>query len=135
MLQISLAVPEDAAWLEQHDRHVKPAVLAQSIRDGRIYLARWNEERIGWLRWNLFWDNTPFMNLLYLLEGWRGQGIGTQLVRRWEADMRANGADLVFTSTQADETSQFFYRGLGYEDIGGFRLPGEAYELILYKTI
>ena len=39
------------------------------------------------------------------------------------------------TSTQADEAAQHFYRHLGYADIGGFLLPGEAYELLLYKAL
>ena len=49
--------------------------------------------------------------------------------------MRAAGHPLVMTSTQANEDAQSFYRRLGYEDVGGFLLPGEAYELILVKAL
>ena len=36
-------------------------------------------------------DNTPFMNMLYVLEGERGNGRGRQLVSHWEALMKAKG--------------------------------------------
>ena len=83
----------------------------------------------------MFWDNTPFMNLLYLLDGYRGTGLGRAMVAHWEQQMRAAGHTMVMTSTQANEEAQGFYRRLGYQDVGGFLLPGEAYELILIKML
>lgn len=89
----------------------------------------------GWLRWGLFWDEHPFMNLLYLLEPYRGKGLGRQLVSDWERRMKAEGHGVVMTSTQANECAQFFYRRLGYEDVGAFALPGDPLELILQKAL
>lgn len=131
------ATPADLPFLAEHDRHITPAELDNSIRLGRILLieAGAQSERIGWLRWNLFWDNTPFMNLLYLLDGHRMQGHGRALVLNWEQQMRERGYETVLTSTQANEPAQHFYRHLGYRDIGGFLQDGEAYELILQKAL
>ena len=129
------ATPSDLSFLAEHDRHVTPAELDNVIRLGRILLIEAQGERVGWLRWNLFWDNTPFMNLLYLLDGHRMQGYGRALVRHWEQQMREKGYASVLTSTQANEPAQHFYRHLGYRDIGGFLQDGEAYELILSKTL
>ena len=89
----------------------------------------------GWLRWGLFWDEHPFMNLLYLLEPYRGKGLGRQLVSDWERRMKAEGHEVVMTSTQANECAQFFYRRLGYEDAGAFALPVDPLELILQKAL
>ncbi len=36
----------------------------------------------------------------------------------WEGEMRLLGYQYTMTSTQADETAQFFYRKLGYTDAG-----------------
>ena len=55
-------------------------------------VAEENDEFIGWLRFNLFWDNTPFMNMLFVLEPHRGKGIGRQLVTCWEREMRQHGS-------------------------------------------
>ena len=49
--------------------------------------------------------------------------------------MREQGYAAVMTSTQANEAAQHFYRHLGYQDIGGFLLPGEAFELVLHKAL
>ena len=132
---IRTAALHDLPFLAENDRHVTPAELDSLIRLGRILLIEADGKAAGWLRWNLFWDNTPFMNLLYLLEDFRLQGLGRALVLHWEQQMREDGHPFVLTSTQADEAAQHFYRRLGYQDIGGFLLPGESYELILRKAL
>jgi len=129
------ATDADFDFLTAHDRHIAPEELRRAIAAGRILLALQDGQPAGWLRWNLFWDNTPFMNLLYLLEGFRGQGLGRLLVSCWEEQMRRAGHALLMTSTQANEPAQLFYRHLGYRDVGGFMLPGEPYELILIREI
>lgn len=129
------ATDADFSFLTAHDRHIAPEALRRAIADGHILLAVQDGRVIGWLRWNLFWDNTPFMNLLYLLEGYRGMGYGRQLVSCWEEQMRKAGHTLLMTSTQSNEPAQLFYRHLGYRDVGGFMLPGEPYELILIREI
>lgn len=125
----------DLPFLAENDRHITPKELDSLIRLGRVLLIEADGKAAGWLRWNLFWDSTPFMNLLYLLEGYRMQGLGRALTRHWEQQMREAGYEAVLTSTQADEAAQHFYRHLGYQDIGGFLLPGESYELILHKAL
>ena len=125
----------DLDWLSAHDRHIARETLTESIRLGRVLIMERDGGRVGWLRWNLFWDNTPFMNLLYLLDGHSGQGFGKALVVRWEADMASLGYRSVMTSTQSDETAQHFYRRLGYRDAGTLLLPGEPAELLFIKEI
>lgn len=132
---IRTATLSDQAFLSAHDIHISSRERENVLRQGRILLLELDGEPVGWLRWGMFWDNIPFMNLLYLLDGHRGQGLGQLLVTHWEEQMRAAGHPLVMTSTQANEDAQGFYRRLGYEDVGGFLLPGEAYELILVKAL
>lgn len=129
------AMLTDLDWLATHDRHIAREELEASLRQGRVLIIERTGERVGWLRWNLFWDNTPFMNLLYLLDGYRGQGLGRALVDRWETDMAALGHKLVMTSTQANEDAQHFYRRLGYRDAGALLLPGEPTELLFLKEL
>ena len=133
---IRMAALTDLPFLAEHDRHITPAELDNSIRLSHVLIMETAAgEPIGWLRWNLFWDNTPFMNMLYLLEDYRLKGYGRTLVSHWEALMREQGHTAVLTSTQANEGAQHFYRHLGYEDVGGFLLPGETYELIMHKAL
>lgn len=134
-MPVRRAIMADLDWLAAHDRHIAREELEESLRRGRLLLMEQGGERVGWLRWNLFWDNTPFMNLLYLLEGRRGQGLGKAMVARWEADMAALGHKLVMTSTQSNEDAQHFYRRLGYRDAGALLLPGEPAELLFIKDM
>lgn len=134
-MTIRLATMSDLPLLAGHDRHVSKAELKNLIRLGRITVAEQSGEFTGWLRWNLFWDNTPFMNLLFILEPYRGTGIGRALAEHWEAQQKHAGYHTVMTSTASDEYAQHFYQKLGYETVGGFRPFGEAYELILSKRL
>ena len=96
-------------------------------------------EPTGLLRYNLFWDQIPFCTLLFIDPARQRQGLGRLLMARWEADMRAQGCELLMTSTQADEEAQHFYRKIGFQDCGGFTLPVPGYaqptELIMVKDI
>ena len=133
---IRIATNDDLEFLARHDRHVSREVLLRKIADSQVYVATAEGgDSIGWLRYGLFWDLIPFMNMLYLLEPYRRKGFGRQLVERWEQDMRDRGYKLVLTSTQADEEAQHFYRRLGYVDSGALLLPGDPSELLLRKEI
>lgn len=134
-MEIEWAREEDAPWLCAQDKHIAPEILRRRIAERGVLIAWENGENVGWLRYQLFWDHTPFLNLLYLLEPARGKGYGSALVRRWEEEMKALGASYVLTSTASDETSQHFYRKLGYRDIGGFFYRDDPYELLLAKEI
>ena len=132
-MKIFPASNEHIQLLSKLDRHIAETELRSLTSRGRILIAAEDERLCGWLRWNLFWDNTPFMNMLFVLEAYRGAGLGKALVQHWEGQMKANGYYIVMTSTSADEYAQHFYQKLGYEAIGGFVPPGEVYELILAK--
>ena len=126
---------DDVPALARFDRHISRQELEHSVRRGRVYVAQEQGELAGWLRYGLFWDNTPFMNLLFVLEGRRGKGLGGSLVRHWETRMRQAGYGTAMASTQSNEYAQHFYNKLGYAAVGGFLPPGEPYELILAKRL
>ena len=134
-MSIRLANSSDLSVLAEYDHHIAYAELDALIQKGRVLIAESDGHIIGWLRWNLFWDNTPFMNLLFLLEGYRSKGHGKAMVSHWEQEMAQLGYRTVMTSTASDEYAQHFYRKLGYSAIGGFVLPGDPYELIFAKTL
>lgn len=132
---IRVATIEDIEIVEKYDRHISKQELENSIRLNRVYVAEEAGVFIGWLRYNLFWDNTPFMNMVYLLDENRGKGYGKQLVTYWEYEMKKQGYEVVMTSTASDEYAQHFYHKLGYETIGGFLLGADPYEVILAKGL
>lgn len=62
-MKIRVAKNEDVNLLSQYDKHIAVTELCHVISLGRVYIVEENEKFIGWLRYNLFWDNTPFMNM------------------------------------------------------------------------
>lgn len=134
-MTIRPAAVSDLPVLTACDHHITPGEMENLIRLGRVLIAEVEEQFAGWLRWNLFWDNTPFMNLLFFLEDYRGKGYGRDLVNRWEQEMRQLGYGTVMTSTASDEFAQHFYRKLGYTTIGGFTPFGDPYELLFAKKL
>ena len=132
---IRTADKSDTELLLSMDRHISRSELESIIGLGRVFILECGGSFAGWLRYGLFWDNTPFMNMLFLLEEYRGRGFGKMLALFWERKMAEYGYNEVMTSTASDEYAQHFYNRLGYTTVGGFALSGEPFELILTKKI
>ncbi len=135
MLSVSYAEIADKAFWFSLDRHMREETYHEKITEKTCYILREGGLPVGIMRYGLFWDNTPFLNLLYLQEAFRGRGLGRQAMAYWEDKMRAAGFRMVMISTQADEGAQHFYRKLGYRDAGSLILPGEPLEIIMIKEL
>jgi GNAT superfamily N-acetyltransferase len=134
-ITIKIASEDNFAVLAEYDKHISADILSQKITNGEIYVAYDGGTFVGWLRYNLFWDNTPFMNMLFVLDGYHGTGIGKKLTLFWEEQMRSKGYETLMTSTQQNETAQHFYTHLGYLAIGGFMQSSGEYEILFSKEI
>lgn len=126
---------EDLENLAERDKHISQDELYNAINSKRVYIAEENEVFLGWLRYNLFWDNTPFINMLYVTEHNRGKGYGRNLMEFFEEEIKRAGYKAIMTSTREDESSKYFYDKLGYKKVGEFTLPNEPKEIILAKQL
>lgn len=127
------------------DKHLSVAEFEKKVRDGQGYVLEIDENQdgvdvpIAILRYNLFWDNTPFGTLLFVDWKFQKKGYGKKLMEHWEAEMKNLGYKMVLVSTQVDEDAQHFYRKLGYKDCGGLvmDIPGfeQPMELFLVKKL
>jgi ribosomal protein S18 acetylase RimI-like enzyme len=129
----------DKAFWFSLDKHLSESEFALKVRDRRGHVISDNGKAIGVMRYNLFWDNTPFLTLIYIDGAYQGKGYGRQAMLHWENEMRGLGYKMVMTSTQADEQAQHFYRKLGYLDRGCLVLDntpyGQPLEILMIKTI
>jgi ribosomal protein S18 acetylase RimI-like enzyme len=135
-VRIIAATERDIDFIKSRDHHLKEKLIVSKIRDREIYLLQEEREgNIGWMRYSYFWDNTPFMNMIWIEEPYRSKGLGKQVVDFWENQMHEQGFTLVMTSTQADEAAQHFYRKLGYKDAGCLLLEDQPMEIMFTKKL
>ena len=139
MVTIRYASVLDKEFWFTLDKHLNEKEFYKIVRDDRGYILLNDNKPIGLLRYNLFWDNIPFCNLIIIDNKNQGKSFGKQLIQYWENDMKSQGYKAVLTSTQVDETAQHFYRKMGYKDCGGLviDIPGyeQPMELFLIKAI
>ena len=129
---------DKAAWFT-FDKHLPITEFNEKVRCRQGYVCVEKEKVIGVLRYNLFWDNTPFCTMLFIDAEYRNRGYGKLMMEHWEQDMKSQGYGMLMTSTQVDEDAQHFCRKLGYKDSGGFvvDVPGyeQPMEMIMIKAI
>lgn len=127
MITIRYSETSDKAFWYSLDRHLSEEEFENKVRTRQGYILLAGGRPAGLLRYNLFWDNTPFCTMLSVEPACRRQGYGRRLMGHWEKDMKAQGYGMLLTSTRADEAAQHFYRRLGYKDCGGFVIDIPAY--------
>lgn len=134
-MKIDYAKESDYKYILKRDKHIVETLIRSKINEKEILILRDEGKEIGWMRYGYFWDNTPFMNMIWIDEGYRGQSIGKKVVLYWEELMCERGFTTVMTSTQSNEGAQHFYRKLGYRDVGCLLQENEPLEVILSKQI
>ena len=128
MLEIKYVEDSDKKFWYSLDKHLPEVEFNKKVRDKQRYVLFNDGIAVGVLRYNLFWDNTPFCTMLFVDWSQQKNGYGRALMQFWEEDMKKQGYGMVMTSTQVDEEAQHFYRKLGYKDCGGFTVDIPGFE-------
>ncbi|MDD2269204.1 MAG: GNAT family N-acetyltransferase [Eubacteriales bacterium] len=128
MIKFKFVGQSDKEFWFSLDKHISETEFERKVRDKMGYVLLEDENPVGILRYNLFWDNTPFLNLIFIDWPYQKKGYGCKLINFWESEMKSLGFGIVMTSTQADEQAQHFYRKLGYKDCGCLVLNTPKYE-------
>jgi len=131
-MEIRQAEIKDKKRILKYDNHIHHITVGDCIRSGLVTVLWDGDEIVGVLRYNLFWQTIPFLDLLYIDEAYRGKGYGKQMMQSWEESMKSMGYPYVMLSTQEDEDAKYFYEKLGYRRIGAFLPPEQDAEEIMY---
>lgn len=135
MAHIRYATEDDRTFWYSLDEHLSKSDYSNKVKNKQCYIIESEDEPVGILRYSLFWDQIPFLNLIFITDEYQMQGFGEKLIRKWESDMRLHGYTNVLVSTQVDEKAQFFYRKLGYKDCGCLILEGQSMEMFMSKLL
>ena len=138
-MEIRHVQESDYAFWVSLDQYLSKDQFMQKVRDKMGYILLVNDEPVGLLRYNLFWDEHPFCTMLYVKKAKQRAGYGKAMMGFWEKEMQQRGHKMLLTSTQVDEEAQHFYRKLGYQDAGSLLITVPEYqqpmELFLLKRI
>ena len=123
---------EDKAKILKYDCHIPHNKVSDCIYNGLVDVLCDDEKIVGILRYNMFWQSIPFLDLIFIDEAYRSRGWGRKMMAQWEDSMKAMGYPYVMLSTQEDETAKYFYEKLGYRRIGAFLPPEQDADEIMY---
>jgi N-acetylglutamate synthase-like GNAT family acetyltransferase len=133
---VTYAAQSDLKEICQFDRLVPGLMLVKAISDSRVAVYKASNVVLGLVRWSHFWDSIPFLNILYVPDGYTHAGVGTALLEFWESEMKAQGNARVFASAMSKAQGQHFFRRRGYVDIGNIYDEDEGQlGLILQKRL
>lgn len=139
MIKIRYVQKNDKNFWYSLDKHLPVEEFVRKVESKQGYVLLVDNKQIGLLRYNLFWDNTPFCTMLYIDQKYQSSGYGRKLMEHWENDMKEKGYKMVLTSTQVNENAQHFYRKLGYKDCGSLIIDIEGYaqpmEMFMIKNM
>lgn len=102
MIETRYADENDLEWLLGKD-DVTREWGTRCVRHREYIIAHADGNRVGFLRYSLFWGKVPYMDMIRVLAEHRNQGTGTALFKFWEMEMRRVNRKLLMTSSQENE--------------------------------
>jgi ribosomal protein S18 acetylase RimI-like enzyme len=133
--EIRHAVADDLDMVK-HSDWLDCDKLAVKIQSREVIVCSDNGQITGILRWGWFWDHLPFINFIWVEEGFRREGRARRMVAKLQAGTEGKNYGMILASTQSDELDgQKFFRGIGFVDAGGFTIRSQALEVVLVKNL
>lgn len=132
-MKIRYAQPKDFVFLKKNDQAANPMELVNLVNLERVLIAEKGNQILGWLRWNLFGDNTPFMSFIHVAKEAREKGIDSALINHWESLMKEKKFSSVLVSVEENKIKENFYQQLGYSNAGFLLLPNQENKAIIYR--
>lgn len=119
LIETRYANNDDFEWLVQKDNHVSGEWVKRCISHNEYIVAIENGQKLGFLRFSLFWGDIPYMDMIRVKESHQRKGVGTSLFNFWEQEMRAKDAKILMTSSVLHETDpQTWHKRNGFKKSG-----------------
>jgi GNAT superfamily N-acetyltransferase len=84
-----------------------------------VIVAEYDTEIIGYLKIEYIWSILPYISLIYINKEFRGNGIGTKMLKFLESFLLSKGYKLLLSSSQVNEIEpQSWHRSKGFEECG-----------------
>lgn len=115
---VRLAGPDDEDFVQQ-DIPLYEETIRRKIESREVFIAELDGQPAGYARIEFLWSLLPYLALIRVLPGSRGQGIGQAMLAFIEGHLRGLGHNVLYSSSQVDESGpQFWHRHAGFEECG-----------------
>lgn len=116
---VRFAGPDDLEWCVVEDDHVTEQIIRHKIVNNEIILAELDGQPIGYVRLEYLWSTIPYIGVIFVEEGYRGEGIGQMLLQFLIEHLKSYGHDEIYSSSQVNEAeAQAWHRGNGFVECG-----------------
>lgn len=142
-LNIRFVQPEDfqlVRKLDPHSKYIDPNKIKQKLEANEVIVALDGVVPVGLIKFSNFWATRPYIDLIWLKDEYRGQGIGKQLLSFLEEYLIQEGHLYLMTSSQKDELApQKWHRTQGFlpcGELSSLNLPmDDVSEVFFYKKL
>ena len=112
------AAPADHDFVRQ-DQHLPHEIVSRKIERREVIVAELDGSPAGYLRLEYLWSKIPYVELIRVIPGRRGRGVGTALLKFAEEFLRAQGHTALYSSSQVNEAEpQAWHRRAGFAECG-----------------
>lgn len=106
-MEIRLADSKDKQKIIKYDNHIHHNKVGECIWNQLVYVLCDEKKIVGVLRYSLFWQAIPFLDLLYIDENYQGKGYGRQMMEYWESVMQRMKYKFALTDLKKTQSLQY----------------------------
>jgi GNAT superfamily N-acetyltransferase len=118
-VNIRFATDRDIDDCISFDHCKKRDIISNKIEMREVIVAEYDAEIIGYLKIEYIWSILPYISLIYINKEFRGNGIGTKMLKFLESFLLSKGYKLLLSSSQVNEIDpQSWHRSKGFEECG-----------------
>ena len=121
---------------DPHSIYIDPEKLKYKLMQKEVLIAQFKDKIVGIIKFSYFWSTRPYLDLIYVEERIRKQGIGTKLLQFLEIYLVKAGYNYLYTSAQGNEPdSQNWHKRQGFRECGkleAINLPRETNTEVFY---
>lgn len=97
--------------------HHPLSYVKSRIDDGKVFVAETTDGNVaGFLIYNIWWGNCPFIELIKIKELYQRQGVGLELLNTAKQELKSMGFKTLISSTEVKNPL-----GLGFHDKANFK--------------
>ena len=132
MAEITVAAESDIQDIHSVDNEFLSKRLAECIKEHRIFVLRSKGKVVGVMRYNLFLESIPCLDMLTLDSAYIEKGYIQKMLDYWEFRMRELGYGYVMTTMFTDRVENYSPETFAYQKMGAFSLPLMDYNVEVF---